>query len=50
MRPRLAVLSVLVSMCFAALIGLSPAQARSPDLRSAIVFTSTRDTPDRTSY
>jgi hypothetical protein len=44
MRPRIAVLSVLVSISVASLIGVSPLDVNSePELRSAIVFTSTRD-------
>jgi Tol biopolymer transport system component len=44
MKPRIAVLSLLVSVSIATLIGLTPTHASSqPDLRSAVVFTSTRD-------
>ena len=46
MKPRIAV-SVALSASLTTVIGLIPAQASSqPELRSAIVFTSTRSNPD----
>ena len=46
LKPRVAVLSVFVALAVGSLIGLSPAQANPPELRSTIAFSSTRDHPD----
>jgi TolB protein len=45
MKRRIAIPSVLVSVFVAIQLGLSPAQASPPELRSTIVFSSTRDNP-----